>query len=49
MLMTSIQAIKQFFGSGIKLAEMKALTPQDKDELGKMACKELGTDWAPPK
>jgi hypothetical protein len=44
--MTRIKAIKTFFeasgGRKVGMQEMKKLTDEDKDELGKLACNELG-------
>ena len=44
--MTRIKAIKTFFeadgGRKVSMQEMKKLTDDDKNELGQLACKELG-------
>jgi len=46
--MTRIKAIKTFFeasgGRKVSMQEMKKLTDEDKDELGKLACNELGAE-----
>jgi hypothetical protein len=46
--MTRIKAIKTFFeadgGKKVSMTEFKELTDEDKDELGKLACKELGVE-----
>jgi hypothetical protein len=46
--MTRIKAIKTFFEAGggrkVSMQEMKKLTDEDKGELGKLACNELGAE-----
>ena len=48
--MTSVVAIKKFFEEGkhgrkVTMQEMKALSTEDRTELGKLACIELGVEW----
>lgn len=48
--MKSIVAIKRFFeqdGEKIDLTELKALSIEDREELGRLACVELGEEWEP--
>lgn len=51
--MTSVQAIKKYFESSgaskITMAEMKALTHEERQELGALACEELGEEFNPAK
>lgn len=48
--MTNLAAIKKFFGEGpsgrpVTLQEVKALTVEERQELGKLACEALGEPW----
>jgi hypothetical protein len=47
--MKSVEAIKKFFEAGsekrITLAELKALNVDERAELAKLACVELGTEF----
>jgi hypothetical protein len=51
--MTSMKAIKVYFGDTpphnrkVGIDELKALSPSEREELGKMACAALGEEWEP--
>ena len=48
--MKAIVAIKKYFeqdGSKVELAEIRALSLEERDELGRLACIELCTEYEP--
>lgn len=54
MSITSMPAIKRYFesephGRKCTMEELKALSPEERTELGQMAAKELGEEWVAAK
>jgi hypothetical protein len=52
--MTSVKAIKTYFESGphgrkVTMDELRALSADDRHELGRLACVELGVEYEEPK
>lgn len=52
--MKSIVAIKRFFeadphGRKVDMAELKELSIDERDELGRLCCAALGVEWEPSK
>lgn len=50
--MNAIQAIKKYFGEGphgreVTMKELRAISKEDRLELGKLACSELGEEFTP--
>jgi hypothetical protein len=47
-VMTAVKALKEFFvNPPVLMAELKALSKKERDELGEMACKEMGVEFTP--
>jgi hypothetical protein len=53
MAMSSLKAIRTYFEEGqhgrkVGMDEIKALSPEERAELGQLACVEIGEEWQPP-